>query len=144
MKKLVICKMPVNDIESIVTVLYEENRPVELYIDDADREYSTGDIYLGYVENVSNSAGGAFVRLKGDLRAFLPVRFQRNITFKTRKKNNILKSGDELLVQIRNENTRPKLPVVTAEKWFTKVNRGRRCSHSTSLSKGGIGTTILR
>ena len=115
MKKLVIAAMPVKNKDSIVTVLYEDGRAVELYIDDADREVSVGDIYLGYVENISASAGGAFVRLKGDLKAFLPDKFQKNITFKTRKNNTAIRPGDELIVQIRNENTAPKLPVVTAD-----------------------------
>src|SRR5699024_337300 len=73
-----------------------------------------GSIYLGQVEKVSENIGAAFVRISGDQRVYLPLSDSSFALYKTRKKNTVLRPGDELLVQIEKEAMKSKLPRAAA------------------------------
>lgn len=105
--------MPVNGRDMIVTVLYEDNEAVEIYIRDFGKEQTVGNIYLGHVTKAASS--GFFVNFDGVNEGFLTVRKAGGAVFKTVKKNAEIKPGDELLVMADTEGVKSKLTGLTCE-----------------------------
>ena len=60
-QKLIIARMPVNDIERPVTVLYEDGSPAEIHIEEPGNESILNNIYVGHVTKVLQNTG-AFIR----------------------------------------------------------------------------------
>ena len=100
--------------ECLCMVLYRENVPEELFLFPRRKKSLLGSIYLGQVEKVSENIGAAFVRISGDQRVYLPLSDSSFALYKTRKKNTVLRPGDELLVQIEKEAMKSKLPRAAA------------------------------
>lgn len=112
MKKLVSAAMPVKNKSAYVTVLYEDDVPVEIYVDSPEEKTSVGDIYVGHIERILDSAGGAFVRFRNDERGFLPMNRTKDALFVNPKKDRIPKAEDELLVQVDAESFANKQAVL--------------------------------
>ncbi len=106
----------------IVTVLFENEKPIELYIDDAEQKYRAGDIFVGHVINIDETSGGAFVKFTPDETGFLPKESFSGAVFKNSKKDGILKAEDELLVSIETEALKTKNPVLSTELKITGIN----------------------
>ena len=102
-KELITACMPVGDIPAHITVLYEEERPAEVYVEPVHKESRIGQILLGKVESVSDGLSAAFVRTGADQRAFMSL---SDISEKIRP-------GDELAVQYVQEAQKTKLPKVS-------------------------------
>lgn len=99
-QRLVVAHFPVENRDSLMTVLYEDGRAVEMYLSDPDRSSILGNVYTGIVEQVQKSTDGAFVRLTDDLRGYLPLREG-------------LKAGMVIPVQVEKEAIKKKLPRLT-------------------------------
>lgn len=112
MKKLICAKMPVKETEAIAVMLCEDDVPAELYIERRGGYTACGDIFVGYVENIIPPEGGAFVRLTEGERGYLPPSKRRNIVYKTVKKDDVLKPGDEILVRVETESAAGKHAVL--------------------------------
>ena len=111
--KLIVAKMPICDRECIATVLYDGSEAIELCIDEVGAESVVNNIYLGRVEKVINS--GFFVRYDGVNEGFLSANKAKGAIFKTVKKDQEIKAGDELLVMADAEPIKTKLTGLTAE-----------------------------
>ena len=111
--KLIVAKMPIRGKERIATVLYDKDEAIELYIDDIGSKSVVNNIYVGYVQKVIN--GGFFVRYDGVNQGFLPIKKAKGAIFKTLKKTDEIKPGDELLVMADAEPIKTKLTGLTAE-----------------------------
>ena len=104
--------------ETLVAVM-EDHHLVELYIDRADEERLTGNIYKGTVENVLPGMQAAFVNIGLSKNSFLYVREvlpkmvpdEENI--ENVNINDLLKKGQEVLIQIVKEPTPTKGARVT-------------------------------
>lgn len=112
MKKLICAKMPVKNTEAIAVMLCEDDIPVELYIERRGGNIACGDIFVGYVEKIIPPEGGAFVRLSENERGYLPPSKRKNIVYKTAKKDDVMKPGDEIIVRIETESTAEKHAVL--------------------------------
>ncbi|MBQ6810032.1 MAG: Rne/Rng family ribonuclease, partial [Firmicutes bacterium] len=104
--------------ETMVAVM-EDRRLVELYIDRADEERLTGNIYKGIVENVLPGMQAAFVDIGLNKNSFLYI---REVLPKMTSEdepigdvgiNDLLKKGQEILIQIVKEPTPTKGARVT-------------------------------
>lgn len=115
MKKLIAAEMPVKGKSAYITVLYEDDVPVEIYADSPEEKTAVGDIYVGHIERVLDSAGGAFVRFKEDERGFLPFGRMKEAVFCSAKKDPAPKAGDELLVRVEAESYANKQAVLNAK-----------------------------
>lgn len=114
--------MPINDKEAIVTVLYEDNVPVEIYVERDIEAIRCMDIYVGHVEKVLDATGGAFVRITKDECGYLPANRAKESIFASLKKDNTIKPGDELLVQVETEKTQKKHAVLNCKLKLYKQN----------------------
>ena len=104
-KELITACMPVQDLPARMTVLYEEEKPVEVYIEPEESVSALGRIILGKVESVEHGLSAAFIRIGTEQRVYLPL---------SRHTENI-RPGDEIPVQIIQEAQKSKLPKVTVE-----------------------------
>ena len=104
--------------ETLVAVM-EDRRLVELYIDRADEERLTGNIYKGVVENVLPGMQAAFVDIGLSKNSFLYVRevlpkmSSEDDAYDDVGINDLLKKGQEILIQIVKEPTPTKGARVT-------------------------------
>ncbi len=104
--------------ETLVAVM-EDRRLVELYIDRADEERLTGNIYKGIVENVLPGMQAAFVDIGLNKNSFLYVRevlpkvVGNEETDASANISDLLKRGQEILIQIVKEPTPTKGARVT-------------------------------
>ena len=104
--------------ETLVAVM-EDRRLVELYIDRADEERLTGNIYKGIVENVLPGMQAAFVDIGLTKNSFLYVRevlpkvAGEGESDDTVTISDLLKKGQEILIQIVKEPTPTKGARVT-------------------------------
>ncbi len=104
--------------ETLVAVI-EDRRLVELYIDRADEERLTGNIYKGIVENVLPGMQAAFVDIGLNKNSFLYIReVLPKISLEEDAPpaadiSDLLKKGQEILIQIVKEPTPTKGARVT-------------------------------
>lgn len=104
--------------ETLVAVM-EDNRLVELYIDRADEERLTGNIYKGIVENVLPGMQAAFVDIGLNKNSFLYIReVLPKVSLDDEAPvdvdiSDLLKKGQEILIQIVKEPTPTKGARVT-------------------------------
>lgn len=101
----------VNEDETKVAVL-EDKKLMEIYIERSSNQRLVGNIYKGRVENVLPGMQAAFVNIGAAKNAFLYV--EDVIAVRDNLKiNNILKSGQQIIVQVIKEPTGDKGARVT-------------------------------
>ncbi|MCD6449822.1 MAG: Rne/Rng family ribonuclease [Thermotogaceae bacterium] len=91
--------------------LFEDNRIVEIFHEDF--ESISGNIYLGKVENVVKTLGGAFIDIGAGKKAFLKLKDITSLYQKEILKDKNLKSRMKILVQVKKDETKKKGPQVT-------------------------------
>ena len=142
-KNIVIASMPVNDQPAIATVLYENDKATELYIQYLEKQELLGGIYVGQIERIQENINAAYVRIGKDLTAYLALdegRCVDDFIMKTRREEKAeLRGGDELLVQVEKEALKTKLPRVTGNlsfpgKYIVLTTRMKRLSFSRKLA----------
>ncbi|MGN0364238.1 MAG: ribonuclease E/G [Bilifractor sp.] len=106
-KKIVVAAFPVGNVPCLASVLYEDDRPAEFYIRRKDSRSILGNIYVGRVEHIQQSLNAAFVRFTPDQNGYLPLPPSHS------RKDQQLKEGDEILVQVEKEALKQKLPRLT-------------------------------
>ena len=126
-KKLIIAHMPMNGTDTLVTLLLENNRPAEVSVSAVGDAPILGNIYLGRIETLQHGLSAAFVRIRPDQTAFLPL-----------PEDHTYKPGDELLVQVEREDVKEKLPRLTTRlsfpgKYLVVCSQGKGCTFSKKL-----------
>ena len=106
--RLVICaKGP-----SVYYGYWIDGKPVELYADARGRQSLMGNIYAARVENVADGIHGAFLEIGKGQKAYLPLPSGPGPAgSRDRKDSQSIKGGDIVLVQIRKDAIKSKLPV---------------------------------
>ena len=133
--------MPIEEKEAVVTILLDEDGPAEIYVDSPESKTAAGDIYVGHVDRVLDTAGGAFVRFSKQETGYLPANRQKDIVFTTVKNNDEIKAGDELIVRVETEQRANKQAVLNArlkgKKRFVSdiVETGKHRPYGTCLYK---------
>ncbi len=103
MKEIITARMPAEETMMLITVLYEDQKPVEIYAEPVGSDAELGCIYIGKVDVIDPRLQAAFVRIGKEKKVYLPLG----------KEHTALKSGDEIAVQIIQEAQKTKLPKVT-------------------------------
>ena len=97
--------------------IVEEGRLVEYYIGEENREKLVGNIYRARIENVLEGMEAAFVDIGEGKNAYLNVNDALNPDqIRSKKKykiNEVLKGGQEIIVQVVKEGQSKKGPKVT-------------------------------
>lgn len=106
-----------------ILIVKLEEKPLALLVRDnqvlsaqvlASAKYTTGSIYLGKVQSVSQNIEAAFVDLGGGYLAFLPLSDAKYARPTNRSAGARLKPGDELPVQLVSGPVKTKQAKVTA------------------------------
>ena len=91
-------------ISSTQTAVMEDDKLVELLIEDNIHKKTKSNIYRGIVKNIKSGIEAAFVDIGFEKMAYLPI-----------KNSDDIKNGTELLVQINKESVGTKAPKLTQE-----------------------------
>ena len=95
----------------------ENNRLVEFYTEEENDTKLVGNVYRGRVENVLRGMGAAFVNIGEGRNAYLYVKDAYNKEQLLSKKkysiDQVIKSGQEVMVQVIKEPLGSKGPKVT-------------------------------
>lgn len=145
--KWIITKENVYQTEKLVSLLFnQDGKLVEASadnpncLDDDSKALNVGNIYVGKVQNLSKTMDSAFVEVLPGQICYLSLQKEHKILFLNQKKDHILKSGDEILVQIKTEGVKMKQPSVSCSLslagTFCVVSLGDSSIHySSKLSK---------
>lgn len=96
-----------------VSMLFKDRRLLKLQF---DTQSNIGNIYIGKVKNISESAGAYFVEIfKGELcyLSFHDIEQNTFVPILNRKWDGNIQPGDEILVQVVKEAIKTKLPSVS-------------------------------
>lgn len=129
--------------EQILSLLYQDNRLVQVKVHDGKREGESsslplGAIYLGKVKNVVPTIDAAFVEVCKGSMGFLPMKNAKNPIIVNRKYDGRILAGDEILVQIEKEGIKTKDPGLTCNLSFT----GKYCVLTTGKQNLGFSTKL--
>lgn len=91
-------------ISSTQTAVMEDDKLVELLIEDNIHKKTKSNIYRGIVKNIKPGIEAAFVDIGFEKMAYLPI-----------KNSDDIKNGMEILVQINKESVGTKAPKLTQE-----------------------------
>ncbi|MBD5458840.1 MAG: ribonuclease E/G [Lachnospiraceae bacterium] len=94
----------------LLSMLMRHNRIVEIRAEKSAAEDACriGNIYVGKVQNISANIGAAFVEIQKGVMTFLPLSEVKNAVLTNRKQEELLRAGDELLVQLVREPLKTK------------------------------------
>lgn len=97
--------------------IVEDNRLVEFYTEEDNNEKLVGNVYRGRVENVLKGMGAAFVDIGEGKNTYLNVKDAYSREQLLSRENytidQVLKSGDDVMVQVIKEALEAKGPKVT-------------------------------
>ena len=130
--------MQIHSQERTVTALVEEGKVLELRLSSLEQEALLGSIYIGKVKNVSPNIDAAFVELSPGVTGYLPL--SKEVPYFTNpKKDNIVKAGDEVLVQVNREPLKSKAYNLTSNlsftgKYLVLTSQRRQLSLSSKLN----------
>ena len=129
--------------EQILSLLYQDNRLVQVKVHDGKREGESsslplGAIYIGKVKNVVPTIDAAFVEVCKGSMGFLPMKNAKNPIIVNRKYDGRILAGDEILVQIEKEGIKTKDPGLTCNLSFT----GKYCVLTTGKQNLGFSTKL--
>ena len=112
-------------------VVVQDGKVVEIYNENLDEERLEGNIYLGKVKNIMPGMQSAFIDLGEDKNALVHIKdlipkasdVTGNVFEDTSKMDisKIVKSGDEILVQVKRDCNKQKGPRVTTDIKLFKI-----------------------
>lgn len=99
----------------IATLLFHDNKAVELFLEEPLQKSLVGNIYIGKVKNVVKNIQTAFIEIEGGVPCY--YREEEHIRPYYTKKGNSPRmcQGDELLVQVTKDAVKSKAPSVTSQ-----------------------------
>lgn len=131
--------MEIHGVPCTVAALSEEERIVEIRLESDQEKSILGNIYTGQVENIASNIQAAFVQIEPGKRCYYSLaEAQRAVFSAGRKGNGPLRPGDELLVQVRRDAMKGKLPALTSNLNFT----GRYLVLTTGDKKFGLSSKL--
>ena len=97
----------------IITTRFDGFNLERISIADTDKESIIGNIYIAKVKNIVKNINAAFVEIANGQMCYLELRDNVTPIFMNLKKDNVIKVGDEILVEVTKEAHQKKDPVVT-------------------------------
>lgn len=101
--------------DRIFTVLFEDNRAVEIFADDVREKNILGNIYVGKAANVAKNIQAAFVEIEDGIPCYFSMADNPSPVFTKKTASSRIVAGDEFLVQVSREGIKTKPPSVTSE-----------------------------
>ena len=105
--------------EAVVCAYMEENKLMELQIEDEQEVSILNQIYIGKVQNIVKNINAAFIEIEKDIVCYYSLEDLKNPIFTQKQGKKPLVIGDELLVQVVKEGIKTKAPVVTTNLSFS-------------------------
>lgn len=99
----------------IYTLLISRKKLLSIDVSDNRNASLVGNIYIGKVKNISVNIQAAFVEIQKDILCFLPLSDSKYAHILNRQTDNVLKVGDELLVQVIRDAVKTKQPVISTK-----------------------------
>lgn len=133
--------MRIKDCFCTVCAVTDGKKVMELRLEPADSKSILNNIYVGQVENLASNIKAAFVRFGDGLKGYLPVSDGENAIYTSGRKGNApLRPGDELLVQVKRDAMKGKLPALTTNlnftgKYLVLTTGNKKTGFSAKLSK---------
>lgn len=110
MSKIIVSKME----NKIITCLFDGFELKRINVVNENKESILDNIYVAKVKNIVKNINAAFVEISNGIMCYMELKKNTNHIFLNYKKDNILKVGDEILVQVVKEAQQKKEPVVTS------------------------------
>lgn len=128
-KKIVVASINLFQKRCIITALFEEQKAIEVYIEEKEQRSLVGNIYLGKVDRMIPNLHAAFVRIAGNQTCYYPL-----------EENEKVRAGDEVIVQVEKEALKEKAPGVTGNlsipgKYMVLTTKDKRISVSAKLDR---------
>lgn len=132
-KKLIITSFEYHHTQCMVIALEEDGKITGIQLKSPDNIGLLGNIYVGKVQKVVPHIRAAFIDIAPNCPCYYPIEQNEIPCFTSLKKDNQIKAGDELLVQVKTEAIKSKIPTVTSNLNLT----GKYFVLTTGI--GGIG-----
>ena len=119
LSKLILTEMNYRNTPILVAALEKEGRICQLNPMSLNSDSILGNIYIGKVKNIQKNIQAAFVEIENGIMCYYSMAEKASPCFVNVKKNNVLKIGDEMFVQVSKEGIKSKLPYVSSNLNFT-------------------------
>lgn len=102
----------------VFSVVFDGEKPVEIYAEPEDAPSRLGNIYLGQVTNVVKNIDAAFIEIEGGCMCYCSLKEKTSYLFGPHANQDRLCMGDYVLVQVQREEIKTKQPSVTGKLQF--------------------------
>ena len=119
LSKLILTEMNYRNTPILVAALEKEGRICQLNPMSLNSDSILGNIYIGKVKNIQKNIQAAFIEIENGIMCYYSMAEKASPCFVNVKKNNVLKIGDEMIVQVSKEGIKSKLPYVSSNLNFT-------------------------
>jgi len=119
LSKLILTEMNYRNTPILVAALEKEGRICQLNPMSLNSDSILGNIYIGKVKNIQKNIQAAFIEIENGIMCYYSMVEKASPCFVNVKKNNVLKIGDEMIVQVSKEGIKSKLPYVSSNLNFT-------------------------
>lgn len=119
LSKLILTEMNYRNTPILVAALEKEGRICQLNPISLNSDSILGNIYIGKVKNIQKNIQAAFIEIENGIMCYYSMAEKASPCFVNVKKNNVLKIGDEMIVQVSKEGIKSKLPYVSSNLNFT-------------------------
>lgn len=119
LSKLILTEMNYRNTPILVAALEKEGRICQLNPMSLNSDSILGNIFIGKVKNIQKNIQAAFIEIENGIMCYYSMAEKASPCFVNVKKNNVLKIGDEMIVQVSKEGIKSKLPYVSSNLNFT-------------------------
>jgi len=125
----------------VISSLFENDDAVELHCEkhtDSRTPFAVGDIYIGKVKKIAANINAAFIEIAGGVECYYSLTQNNRPVFTSKHSSKPLNIGDELLVQVKKEAVKEKVPTVTGNLNFP----GKYLVLTTGNPKLGVSSKL--
>ncbi len=102
--------------DQVYTALLENGILMELHLSETDKKRMTaGDIYIGKIKKINANIGAMFVETAPGVECYCSLKLANEPFFSKKVGKKPLCVGDELVVEIKKEASKGKIPSVTTD-----------------------------
>ena len=113
LSKLILTEMNYRNTPILVAALEKEGRICQLNPMSLNSDSILGNIYIGKVKNIQKNIQAAFIEIENGIMCYYSGK-KNPLLCKCKEKNNVLKIGDEMIVQVSKRRNKGKLPYVSS------------------------------
>ena len=113
MSRLILTHLNYKEKDLLAAALEQNGRICQMNFTGAGKRSILGNIYIGKVKNIVKNIHAAFVEIAHGEMCYYSMDEKEKPVFTNPKKDQVLKAGDEIVVQVSREGMKTKLPAVT-------------------------------